>query len=60
MALLAVGKIAEKLRVPIHRVAYAIRSRGIVPAGKLANAYAYDTDGQKAIAAAGILGSMGT
>ena len=52
MALLAVGRIAKKLHVPIHRVAYAIKSRRIKSAGRLANAHAYDAAGQKAIAAA--------
>lgn len=33
-----VGEIARRLKVPLHRVEYAIRSRGILPAARAGNA----------------------
>ncbi len=33
-----VGEIARRLNVPLHRVEYVIRSRGILPAAKAGNA----------------------
>lgn len=33
-----VGVIAQRLGVPIHRVAYIIRARGIAPVGRAGNA----------------------
>ena len=41
-ALPTVGEIARRLREPLHRVEYVIRSRDITPVGRAGNSYVYD------------------
>jgi DNA-binding transcriptional MerR regulator len=38
----SVGTMARLYRVPVHRIAYIIRSRGIEPAGKAGNVRLFD------------------
>jgi hypothetical protein len=47
-----VGAIARGLNRPLHRVEYAIRSRGIVPSALAGHARVFDADGVEQIAAA--------
>jgi hypothetical protein len=46
-----VGRLAEHLNEPIHRVQYAIRSRTIRPAGSAGNARVFDDEQVETIAA---------
>jgi hypothetical protein len=39
-----VGRIAEHLNEPLHRVEYAIKSRGIAPQGIAGNARVFEED----------------
>ena len=36
-----VGEIARRSGVPIHRIEYVIRARGVTPSGRAGNAYVY-------------------
>jgi hypothetical protein len=47
-----VGVIARLLNKPLHRVEYAIRSRGISPDAVAGNARVFDEDAVEKIAAA--------
>lgn len=38
----SVGQINKALGVEVHKILYAIRSRGIVPVGKVGSANAFD------------------
>lgn len=40
--LYSIGQIAEALKVPIHRVEYVIRARGVTHIGWVGNARVYD------------------
>jgi hypothetical protein len=40
----SVGQIAARLRIPIHRVLYVVRSRGIRPAVRVGSADGYDAE----------------
>jgi hypothetical protein len=46
-----IGEIARRLGEPIHRVEYAIRSRGIRPSGWAGNARVFPQDSVNEIAA---------
>jgi hypothetical protein len=50
-AMLTVGKIADRLGVPVHRVEYVLRTRPIQPKGWAGNARVYDEDALAAIQA---------
>lgn len=47
-----VGEIARLLRVPVHRVEYAIRARNITAVGRAGNARVFDDSALKRIKAA--------
>jgi hypothetical protein len=49
---LTVGTIAGRLNEPIHRVEYAIRSRGIEPAGIAGNLRIFNEDAIEQVATA--------
>ena len=46
----SVGTLAQLFRVPIHRIQYVIRSRGIEPAGIAGNVRLFDEAAAKRIA----------
>jgi len=47
--LLTSGQIARKLNVPLHRVTYFLRTRGIKPRAKAGPYYVYDDAAMKKI-----------
>jgi hypothetical protein len=47
-----VGQIAERLNEPLHRVDYAIRTRGIEPSAQTGNARIFEEDAIERVAAA--------
>lgn len=50
--LMTVGRVAEHLGVPLHRVEYAIVSRQVRPAGRAGNLRLFDAEGVRQIAEA--------
>lgn len=46
-----IGEIARRLAVPVHRVAYVIRARGLRPCGWAGNARVFDESALEVIAA---------
>jgi hypothetical protein len=47
-----VGRICTQLNEPLHRVEYAIKSRGIEPVGTAGNARVFEADQVEVIASA--------
>ncbi len=45
--LLTIGELAQRLGVPVHRVAYLIRARGIDHAADAAGARVFDADAER-------------
>jgi len=46
-----IGEIARRLAVPVHRVEYVVRARGIQPCGWAGNARVFPEEAVEAIAA---------
>lgn len=51
-ALLSMGKIMMETGEPLHRITYAIRSRGIPAVARFGNARVFDREGVRRIKAA--------
>lgn len=47
-----IGEIARRLAVPVHRIEYVIRARGIPPCGRAGNTRVFAEETVKTIAAA--------
>jgi hypothetical protein len=47
-----VGRIARRLNEPLHRVEYAVKTRGIEPVGIAGNVRVFEEDAVESVAAA--------
>lgn len=43
-SLLSIGELVSELGVPLHRIQYLLRSRGLKPTARAGNAFVYGPD----------------